>query len=437
METSTSWLLERIFAAALLSVDPYQRTSDNIDSVRSEYQQGKYENLLILGFGKAACPMAKAAADGLSGSIDSGVVITKRGYTEPDNFHKKITIFEAGHPIPDEDGCNATRQIISLAGDNEKNFVLCLISGGGSALLVAPAEGITLAEKQAVTDFLLRAGAPIHDLNTVRKHLSRVKGGRLAEAFYPARIHSMILSDVLGDRLDVIASGPMTPDSSTYAEAVSVLEKYHLTDRIPHTVLEHLLKGERGEIPETPKANSRLFNRVTQHIIASNRIAVQAAGDAAKRMGCQVEIPTWELAGEAREAGRWLTEKALQAKRNKEGNAGKIICLVSGGETTVTVRGEGKGGRSMELALSFARAIEGSDGIALLSAGTDGTDGPTDAAGAMVDGRTVSHALAMGLDAGSYLNRNDSYHFFKNAGGLFTTGPTGTNVMDLQIIIIE
>ncbi|MGD0276365.1 MAG: glycerate kinase [Syntrophales bacterium] len=437
METSTSWLLERIFATALFSVDPYQRTSDNLDPVHREYQQGKYEKLLILGFGKAACPMTRAAADVLNGSIDSGVIITKRGYTGPENFHKKITIFEAGHPIPDEDGCNATRQIIRLAGNNEKNFVLCLISGGGSALLVAPAEGLTLAEKQAVTDLLLRAGAPIHELNAVRKHLSRVKGGRLAETFYPARIHSLILSDVLGDRLDVIASGPMTPDGSTYAEAVSVLEKYRLTDRVPHIVLEHLLKGERGDIPETPKADSHLFERVTQHIIASNRIAVQAAGDAAERMGCQVEIFTWELAGEAREAGRRLAEKALQTKRNKEGNTGKIICLVSGGETTVTVRGEGKGGRSMELALSFALAIEGNEGIALLSAGTDGTDGPTDAAGAMVDGRTVSHALTMGFDAGNFLNRNDSYHFFKNAGGLFTTGPTGTNVMDLQIIIID
>jgi glycerate-2-kinase len=369
--------------------------------------------------------------------ISSGVAVTKQGHAGPWIYHDRIRLFEAEHPIPGENGVRAASEITRLSRKSTEDFVLCLISGGGSALLVSPAEGITLGEKQFTTDLLLQAGAPIEDLNTVRKHLSLVKGGRLAEIFYPARIVALILSDVIGNRLDVIASGPLYPDETTYMDAISILDRYGIADLVPQAVMIHLNKGEKGDIPETPKVGSRVFDRLTHHVIGSNKIAVQAACDEAARLGCRPEILTCELDGEASEAAAWLADKVLGVKRKKSKDSNtKPVCLIAGGETTVTVKGDGKGGRNMEIALAFALAVEGKDGIAFLSAGTDGTDGPTDAAGAMVDGQTVSRSAAFGHDARDYLRRNDSYHYFRLSGGLFKTGPTGTNVMDLQLIII-
>jgi glycerate-2-kinase len=306
-----------------------------------------------------------------------------------------------------------------------------MISGGGSALLVAPHEGITLPEKQQITQLLLRAGANIQELNTVRKHISRVKGGRLAELAYPARILSLILSDVIGDRLDVIASGPTAPDPTTFQDALGVIGRYDLADKIPEKVLGILMCGARGEIPETPKEKSQAFERVENIIVGSNKKAIEIAEREAAKRGYQVTILSSELQGEAREVGGWLARKAM-AMRD-----GSQICLISGGETTVTVKGSGLGGRNMELALAFAQEIKGIRGITFLSAGTDGTDGPTDAAGAIVDGETITRAEAAGHSPEAYLENNDSYHFFKATGGLFLTGPTGTNVMDLQIVLID
>jgi glycerate 2-kinase len=423
-----------MFYASLQAVDPYKSTSLYTDKIRSVFQSGQYKKLMVIGFGKASCPMAKPLEDQLFDLINSGIVITKYKHCPSPYMLKKIRIFEAGHPIPDENGLRATEAIINLLKGVDKNSLLiCLISGGGSALFVSPYEGITLNEKQKVTELLLKAGANISELNTVRKHISKVKGGRLAEIAYPAKIISLILSDVIGDRLDVIASGPTAPDKMKYNEALKVLEKYGLIALTPTSVLETLHKGANGLIPETPKEGYKAFRNVENIIIGSNRKALEAAKTKAENLGFQAEILSSEISGEARDVGRWLAKKAIEAK----GKGQRAKCLISGGETTVTVKGNGLGGRNMELALSFAMEIEGIDGITLLSAGTDGTDGPTDAAGAIVDGETVKKVKAVGLNPEEYLKNNDSYNFFKKFDGLFVTGPTGTNVMDIQIMVVE
>ncbi|MEW6162752.1 MAG: glycerate kinase [Nitrospirota bacterium] len=431
-------LVSEIFNASLKAVNPYESAKPYIDRVYSIYQNDNYNKLFVIGFGKAVCSMAKAAEDSLASLISIGIAITKYGHCYLPFKPGKIEVYEAGHPVPDESGLKATEEIIRLVSNtDERTFIVCLISGGGSALLVSPYEGITINEKQKITELLLKAGANINELNTVRKHISRVKGGRLAELAYPAKVISLILSDVIDDRLDVIASGPTSPDKTTYDEALRVLEKYGLMDRCPQSILEVLYKGAKGLIPETPKEGNIIFERVENIIIGSNRKALSAAKEKAERSGFYAEIISSGLTGEARGAGRWLAKKAKEKRNALCVKRDRKICLISGGETTVTVKGKGKGGRNMELALSFAMEIEGINGITLLSAGTDGTDGPTDAAGAIVDGHSVIKARAMGIDPKEYLRNNDSYNFFKKINGLFKTGPTGTNVMDLQILVME
>ncbi len=347
----------------------------------------------------------------------------------------KIKTLEAGHPVPDENGVRGTDEIIALLkGADEHTLVVCLISGGGSALLVSAFQGITLSEKQEITQLLLKSGADINELNCVRKHISKVKGGRLAEIAYPAKVISLILSDVIGDSLDVIASGPTAPDSATYSDALYVLRKYRLLDKIPRTISDILSNGADGLIPDTPKEGSVIFRKIENIIIGSNRIALDAARQMAEEKGFDADIISAGLTGEARDAAKWLAKKAIEEKGARGQRA---RCLISGGETTVTVKGSGLGGRNTELALAFALEIEGIDGITLLSAGTDGTDGPTDAAGAFADGETVKKAKAIGIDPVTYLNNNNSYEFFKKTGGLLVTGPTGTNVMDLQIVLLD
>lgn len=432
-----------IFSAALKAVDPYNTVKLYTDKIRSIYQDGNFKRFIVTGFGKAACAMVMALEEDLADLITAGIVVTKYGHCEGQGSWgriqgSKIEIFEAGHPIPDENGLRGTETIIKLLKDADENtLVVCLISGGGSALLVAPSEGISLKEKQKITELLLKAGANIYELNTVRKHLSKVKGGRLAEIAYPARIISLILSDVIGDRLDVIASGPTAPDRTTFKDALHILKKYNLIHKAPSNIISHLKKGADGLIPDTPKEGSNIFQNVENIIIGSNRIALNAAKQKAEGLGFQSEIITSELTGEARDAGRWLATEARKRRSAEARKDKKPLCLISGGETTVTVKGNGIGGRNMELALAFAMEIEGINGITLLSAGTDGTDGPTDAAGAIVDGETVKKARAIGINPIEYLNNNDSYNFFKRIDGLLITGPTGTNVMDIQIVVIE
>jgi hydroxypyruvate reductase/glycerate 2-kinase len=436
MKTNRPVDVKSIFLCAVQAADPYTSVASHAQTIRSKVECHQAQRVLVTGFGKAACLMAKAVEEQLSDLIDAGVVITKYGHCRKYEF-KKIKVFEAGHPLPDKNGLEGTEEIINLLQNaDEKTLVVCLISGGGSALLVAPHEGISLDEKQQITEMLLMAGADINELNTVRKHISAVKGGRLAELAYPARIISLILSDVIGDGLDVIASGPTAPDKTTFSEANRVLEKYKLLDRIPESIRRVIDDGIGGRIPDTPKEGNPLFSVVENIIIGSNRVALNAAKQKAEEIGFEAEIISSELQGEAREVGKWLAEKAKDIKVSMEQGGKASRCIISGGETTVTVKGKGLGGRNMELALSFALEIEGIDGITFLSAGTDGTDGPTDAAGAIVDGKTVETARTAGLAPEVYLNNNDSYNFFRKIDGLLITGPTGTNVMDVQIIIV-
>lgn len=426
-------LIMDIFRAGVEAAFPFAAVKNRAEEVRRRYADGNFNRLVAAGFGKGAFPMALAAENALGDLLTEGLIITKYGHSDPLRPLKRMRVIEAAHPIPDENGVLGAEKIIRLLqGADEKTLILCLISGGGSALLTAPSEGITLAEKQMLTGLLLNSGATIHEINAVRKHISRVKGGRLAELAFPAAVVSLIISDVIGDNLDVISSGPTAPDTSTYTNALAVLDKYGLTDAAPASVLTHLRSGANGAITETPKPGTRCFTRV-ENIIAENNIsALRAAAEHAKGFGFTTKIVSSNIHGDVREAAGMLAAMAKDATHAPH----LPLCLVSGGETTVNVTGNGKGGRNMELALAFAIAIEGMRGISFLSAGTDGTDGPTDAAGAIVDGGTIPHARHMGLDPEAFLANNDSYTFFAKTGGLVITGPTGTNVMDAQIMLI-
>ena len=430
-------LLTAVFADALAAADPYDAVARHGDELLSRYEKGGFTRLYVLAFGKAVAPMLRAVTDRMGEKLTGGIAITKHGY-RVDCKSDRIAVHEAGHPLPDEAGLRATMEAMKLARTfDEKTLLVCLISGGGSALLVAPYTGITLAGKQETTDLLLKAGADINELNAVRKHASMVKGGRLAEIAYPAAVESMILSDVMGDPLDVIASGPTAPDSTTYADALKVIEKFGLADKAPPAILSLFREGVAGRVPETPKQGNPVFDKVRNTIVANNRAAIEAAQWKAGRLGFTARVLSTNVSGEAADMGRWLAGQARAARAGAQAAGGERLCLISGGETTVTVRGRGLGGRNTELALAFALEVEGEEGIALLSAGTDGSDGPTDAAGATVDGATAVRARSAGIDPEKYLADNDSYHFFEKAGGLFRTGPTGTNVMDVQIMLVD
>lgn len=427
---------ESIFRAALHAADSGEAVRGCIPHLMKAREQGGFQRLLVVGFGKASAFMARALEGALGGVIDGGLVITKYGHIPTDYSSQRIKLCEAAHPVPDENGLRCTAELMELVRSaDEHTLVVCLVSGGGSALLVAPCEGVSLAEKQCVTDLLLKSGADIADLNTVRKHLSRIKGGRLAELAYPAGVLSLTVSDVLGDRLDVIASGPTYPDPSTYGDALDVVERYRLGERLPSSVLDVLRRGADGLLPETPKQGMPAFNRVEHVIVGSLAKAIAAAKSQAESLGYETLVLSESLQGEARDVARWLAQQLRE--RQDSGKKNRPRCIISGGETTVAVTGSGKGGRNMELALAFAREITGIEGCVLLSAGTDGTDGPTDAAGAVVDGYTIERACGMGLDPVVALENNDSYNFFRGTGELLITGPTGTNVMDLQIMVLK
>jgi glycerate 2-kinase len=435
-----------IYQSALKAADPYRAvmehlslTGDMLSVAGAKYDLRGFRKVIVIGAGKGTAPMAQAVEDILNDRINEGIVVVKYGHTRP---LRKIVQREAAHPLPDEAGLLATaeiREMLKKAG--EETLVICLLSGGASSLLVAPADGITLNDKRMITDLILSAGADIIELNSVRKHLSAVKGGRLAETAYPATILTVILSDVIGDRLDVIASGPTIPDSSSFRDALHVIHKYSLEKKIPSSIFSLLHLGVAGVIPDTPKSGAVFFQQVRNVIVGSIRQSVEAARVRAAELGFEPQLLTSELQGEAREAARFLAQAAISARDSLK--AGERRCLLSGGETTVAVKGTGKGGRNQELALAFALEIEGRDGLSLLSAGTDGTDGPTDAAGAVVDGTTATKARERGMNPMEFLTNNDSYGFFRKFDELtgekthLTTGPTGTNVMDTQIILVE
>lgn len=439
-------VLTRIFFAALAAADPYRAV---LNAVRIEdghllvngasYDLEACKRIIVAGAGKGAARMALAIEELLGERISEGLVVVKQGHKAP--LHA-IGQIEASHPVPDEAGVEGTRHLLDmLHAAGERTLAICLLSGGASALLVAPAEGVTLEDKRQATTLLLNAGASIAELNAVRKHLSAVKGGRLAQAAHPARVLALLLSDVVGDRLDVIASGPTAPDESSFADAWAAIEKYGLRGTIPRRVRDYLERGLAGQEAETLKAGAPCFGRTQNAIVGGIGLALAAAAEKARQLDFATEIVDAELQGEARAAAHLLARHAHAALAAMR--AGERRCLLYGGETTVTVRGSGKGGRNQELALAFALDIEGVAGVSMLSAGTDGTDGPTDAAGAMVDGETAVRARRFGLDPVAYLENNDSYNFFRRLDELtgghahFKTGPTGTNVMDIQIVLCE
>jgi hydroxypyruvate reductase len=377
--------------------------------------------------------MASGLEVALEERIDGGLVAVKDGHGAP---AARVEVREAGHPVPDDRSVSAAEAVLEIArGAGQGDLVIALLAGGASALLALPVEGVTLDEKRAVTDRLLRAGATIGELNAVRKHLSRIKGGRLARAAAPARVAALVLSDVVGDPIDVIASGPTAPDSSTYQDALAVLDRYDPEGSLPAPLRGFLRDGASGRHPETPKPGDRDLAGVRHVIVGRNEDALLAVRAAAEGLGYRPYVLTSHVEGEARAMARAQAAVARQVQASGE-PVSPPACLLSGGETTVTVRGRGRGGRNTEMALTFALAVEGLEHVTGLFAGTDGTDGPTDAAGALVDGGTVARARKRGLDARAFLEENDSYTFFREAGGLFVTGPTLTNVMDLRIILV-
>lgn len=390
--------------------------------------------LRVIGAGKATPAMALAAEEILGDRIEIGAINTKYGHALTPQH---IETFECGHPVPDAAGvAGAQRQLEILEGLDSDALVLCLFSGGGSALLPAPADGLSLAEKQETTRLLLACGATIDEINALRKHLSSVKGGLLARAAAPARVLALMLSDVIGDPLDTIASGPTSPDPTTFSYCLELVDRYDLRPQLPTTVRQRLENGSNGLLAETPKTGDPCFAATENIVIGNSSLAIDAATQKARDLGYEVLVLTSRLQGEAREAAVTLTAIAQEiASANRP--VTRPACVITGGETTVTLRGDGKGGRNQELALSAALHLDGWPAITLLSGGTDGTDGPTDAAGAIVDGHTLTSARKQGLEARDFLARNDSYNFFHALNDLVITGPTGTNVMDLQILLIS
>ena len=435
-------IVEAIQAAALAAVEPgeavrraVRRQEDFLFVGQRRYDLTDYDRVWIAGGGKAGAPMAAALWGLLSERVAGGVVNVKVGHLlSPGQTCGPVTLVEAGHPTPDEAGQSGATHIVETLSDlTARDLALVVISGGGSALMPLPAEGVTLADKQAITGALLRCGATIGEINAVRKHLSALKGGQLARLAGPATVVSLILSDVVGNPLDVIASGPTVPDTSTFPDAWHVLEKYDLLDGAPPSVVARLRAGQDGKIPDTPKPGDPAFERVQTVIIGSNEIAAQAAVAKARELGLNSLLLSTFIEGEAREVAKVFAGIGKGMARHGW-PLSPPACLVAGGETTVTIRGQGKGGRNQELALAAALAIEGWDDLCVVGLATDGTDGPTDAAGAVAWGDTVARARALGLDAETYLANNDSYHFWTALGDLIVTGPTNTNVNDLIFV---
>ncbi len=430
-----------IFESALTAADPGRCVARFVSSedthVRLDDERLDLANIsqiVVVGAGKATPAMAVGLEEILGDRISAGTINTKYGHGLP---LSRIETVECGHPIPDAAGVRGTERMRRYVSNlDEAALVIALFSGGGSALMPAPVDGVSLAEKQDTTKALLECGATIDELNALRKHLSSIKGGRMSRLAYPATIHSLVLSDVIGDQLDTIASGPTHPDSSSFADCVAIAKRYDVYDELPVSVRRHLESGVDGAIAETPGADDECFVRTSTRIIGNNSLAIEAAQETAYELGYRTLVLSTRLQGEAREVATMLAAVAQEISTANQPVCAPA-CVISGGETTVTIRGGGKGGRNQELALAAAVALDGWNGVTLLSGGTDGTDGPTDAAGAIVDGGTLQRARERGLEAQPFLDRNDSYNFFSELGELVITGPTNTNVMDLQILLVS
>jgi glycerate 2-kinase len=412
-----------------------QLTNETLIVGKKSFDLSSFNNILIVGGGKASGFMAEALEEILGDRIKHGLIVVPKG-TSGKFKTKKIVIHEASHPIPDNSSVEGARKIVNLVSHTkEDDLVICLISGGGSSLMTLPRTGILLKDEQKVTDLLLKCGATINEINTVRKHISAFKGGQLAKAAYPATVLGLLLSDVLGDPLDIIASGPTVPDSSSFEDANEILKRYDLLEKVSVSIKKVLSEGKKGLIEETPKKDNPIFKKVYNIVIGNNRIACQAAIKAIKKTGLNTMFLSSYMEGEAREVGTTLS--ALTKEVLTSGNPlSPPVGIVVGGETTVTVTGKGKGGRNQELALAAALKIEGLDKVVIASISTDGVDGPTDAAGALVDGETLKHSRELMLDAEMFMKNNDSFEFFSRVGGLIYTGPTGTNVNDITIMIV-
>jgi len=427
--------------AALEAVDPkviiqsqVKVNGDTLKIGNLSFNLQEFENILVVGGGKASGSMAEALEELLGDRIKDGTINVP--YSYPAHQTKKVKLHHAGHPIPDTSGVKGASHMLDLVSQSKENdLVICLLSGGGSSLMPQPRNGISLQDKRKVTDALLKSGATINEVNAVRKHISSLKGGWLAKRAYPATVVNLILSDVVGDPLDSIASGPTVPDTTTFRDAIEILKRYRLWSKVPTSVTKVLLNGERGVILETPKAGDKAFTKVHNIVVGNNLTASITAYNSFRRAGLNALLLSSCLEGQAKDVGTMLasTAKEIVASGNP---VPKPAGIVVGGETTVTVVGKGKGGRNQEIALGAALKIGSLDGVAIASASTDGVDGPTDAAGAIIDGKTLLRCHKLGLDPRKFLAENDSYFFFSRLGDLIFTGPTGTNVCDVSVVVV-
>lgn len=449
---STPWgkKIMRVLESAIQAVKPDEAIKQQVQLDKNTLIIGNHridldtiDHLYVVGAGKAVLPMTLALMNILDNHVTSGIVIAKENYSSHalnnsiitvSSAANQIRVFTGGHPLPNTDGIRATKEIIDLLNNTTcKDLVLCLISGGGSSLLTSPAGEVTLQDLRTLTLSLTKCGASIIEINILRKHLDLIKGGQLARLAAPAPLISLILSDVVGDPLETIASGPTAPDPSTFQDAWQVLVRYDLVSQLPPSLLHHLERGKRGELPETPKPGDFIFNNVYNVIIGNNFKAAQAALQQAHVEGFNTLLLTTFLQGEARQAGHFLV--AIAREISQSGHPlSRPVCLIAGGETTVTIQGKGKGGRNQELALAAVKDFRDIQNIVLVTLATDGEDGNTDAAGAVVTGNTFDRSLMLGMDPESYLRNNDSYYFFHNLDDLIKPGPTHTNVNDLVFI---
>ncbi|MDO9545461.1 MAG: glycerate kinase [Pelolinea sp.] len=430
--------INRIINQSLGSVDPFLCISETIDLdgnllriANSSINLEIINNIYILGVGKAVIPMAKAVESKIGKRITGGFLISKHRIDHVETqISPKIQIHLGGHPLPDERSIDCAKKLEKFVGIIDKNdLIINLISGGGSALMSLPYDGISLADIRLLTDILLKSGAVIQEINTIRKHIDRIKGGGLAIMTHPTQLVSLILSDVVGDEISMIASGPTIEDETTYLNAMEIIRKYNIENKIPISILNHIKMGLRGKVQETVKSGDKAVKNVTNTIIGSLSIAIDSAEKTAQDLGYNTIIDTKKLVGEAREIGKSIASSFINMYENDLLNL--PTCFMAGGETTVTISGNGKGGRNQELVLSAIEQFENYNNCCMISIATDGEDGPTDAAGAFITGTSLKKAKDKGLDPQKYLINNDSYSFFEQIGNLIKIGPTGTNVNDL------
>lgn len=433
----------RIFRAALKAADPAAAINRHLTLEGStltaggrRYQLDRFRRIFVIGAGKAGAAMAQAVERLLGARIAGGLINIKYGHNVKYGRLarlRRIELNQCGHPVPDINGVRGAERIAGIARQARADeLIVCLISGGASALMPLPAPPITLEHEQRLTQLLLDCGADIREMNCLRKHISELKGGELARLAHPATVLTLILSDVIGDDLDVIGSGPTVPDRSTFADAAAILDKYRLWERAPIAIANRIRAAES----ETPKPGDPAFERVHNLIIGSNRLALEASAGKARELGYRPLLLSTYIEGETRDVAR--VHAAIAKEIRASGRPIRApACVISGGETTVTIRGNGMGGRNQEFALAAAIDLDRLPGVAILSAGTDGTDGPTDAAGAIATGETMARARKQGLHGAAFLANNDSYHFFERVGGLIKTGPTNTNVMDVRLILVS